>query len=116
MIETRGLIASIEAADAMVKAADVTLLRQEKADAALVTIVVEGDVSAVFAAVEAGREAANRFGTVISHLVIPHPDIETKALIQGANKTIEDIEGHKEKSDGETEGNKAEGTEETKPT
>lgn len=82
MIETRGLIASIEAADAMVKSADVRLVRQEKVDAALVTILIEGDVSAVQAAVEAGREAANRFGTVVSHLVIPHPDGETKELIK----------------------------------
>ncbi|PLT32690.1 BMC domain-containing protein [Bacillus sp. V5-8f] len=81
MIETRGLIASIEAADAMVKAADVTLVRQEKVDAALVTIVAEGDISAVKAAVEAGTEAANRFGLVVSHLIIPNPDAETKELI-----------------------------------
>ncbi len=82
MIETRGLIASIEAADAMLKAADVTLLRQDKVDAALVTIVIEGDVSAVQAAVEAGKEAANRYGTVVSSLVIPLPDAETKELIK----------------------------------
>lgn len=82
MIETRGLIASLEAADAMLKAADVSLIRQDKVDAALVTIVIEGDVSAVQAAVEAGKEAATRYGTVVSSLVIPHPDIETKELIK----------------------------------
>jgi len=85
MIETRGLIASIEAADAMVKAADVTLVRQEKVDAALVTILVEGDVSAVQAAIEVGRETANRFGAVVSYLVIPHPDVETMELIKKSN-------------------------------
>ncbi|WP_240376776.1 BMC domain-containing protein [Bacillus piscicola] len=82
MIETRGLIASIEAADAMVKAADVSLVNQEKVDAALVTILVEGDVSAVQAAVEAGKVAAERVGTLISAYVIPHPDSGTRDLIK----------------------------------
>jgi microcompartment protein CcmL/EutN len=74
MIETRGLIGSIEAADAMVKSADVRLVKQEKVDAALVTVLVEGDVSAVQAAVEAGKEAAARVGELVSAHVIPHPD------------------------------------------
>lgn len=74
MIETRGLIGSIEAADAMVKSADVRLVKQEKVDAALVTVLVEGDVSAVQAAVEAGKEAAVRVGELVSAHVIPHPD------------------------------------------
>lgn len=82
MIETKGLVGSIEAADAMLKAAQVTLLSQEMVDAALVTIFIEGDVSAVQAAVESGKEAASRVGTVVSHFVIPHPDIETKELIK----------------------------------
>jgi ethanolamine utilization protein EutM len=91
MIETRGLIASIEAADAMVKAADVTLVRQEKVDAALVTILVEGDVSAVQAAIEVGRETASLLGTVVSCLVIPHPDVETMELIK-KSKLISDTD------------------------
>lgn len=74
MIETRGLIGSIEAADAMVKSADVRLVKQEKVDGALVTVLVEGDVSAVQAAIEAGKEAAARVGVLISAHVIPHPD------------------------------------------
>ncbi|PWA13053.1 ethanolamine utilization protein [Pueribacillus theae] len=74
MIETRGLIGSIEAADAMVKAADVRLVTQEKIDAALVSVLVEGDVGAVQAAVEAGKEAADRVGELIASHVIPHPD------------------------------------------
>lgn len=74
MIETRGLVGSIEAADAMVKAADVRLVKQEKIDAALVSVLVEGDVGAVQAAVEAGKEAADRVGELIASHVIPHPD------------------------------------------
>lgn len=74
MIETRGLVGSIEAADAMLKSADVTLVKQEKVDAALVTVLVQGDVSAVQAAVDAGKEAARRVGELISAHVIPHPD------------------------------------------
>lgn len=62
MIETRGLIGSIEAADAMIKAADVQLVNQEKIDGGLVTVLVEGDVGAVQAAVEAGKLAAQRVG------------------------------------------------------
>ncbi|WP_096200147.1 BMC domain-containing protein [Bacillus sp. FJAT-45350] len=86
MIETRGLIASIEAADAMLKATDVKLINQEKVDAALVTILIEGDVSAVQAAIETGKEAAERVGTVVSTFVIPHPDVETKKLIKKYSK------------------------------
>ncbi|ELK42811.1 BMC domain-containing protein [Brevibacillus agri] len=82
MIETRGLIGSVEAADAMLKAADVRLVKQEKADAALVTIYVEGDVGAVQAAVESGREAAARVGELIASHVIPHPDDGIKKLLQ----------------------------------
>ena len=74
MIETRGLVGSIEGADAMLKSADVTLVKQEKVDAALVTVLVQGDVSAVQAAVDAGKEAARRVGELISAHVIPHPD------------------------------------------
>ncbi|WP_312469456.1 BMC domain-containing protein [Neobacillus sp.] len=74
MIETRGLIGSIEAADAMLKAADVTLVKQEKVDAALVTVLVQGDVSAVQAAIEVGKIAAARVGELVSAHVIPHPD------------------------------------------
>ncbi|WP_088032090.1 BMC domain-containing protein [Evansella clarkii] len=81
MIETRGLIGSVEAADAMVKAADVTLVKQEKIDAALVTILVEGDVSAVQAAVERGKEAAALVGELVGYHVIPNPYESTKELI-----------------------------------
>lgn len=87
MIETRGLIGSIEAADAMLKAADVSLLKQEKIDAALVTVLIQGDVGAVQAAVDAGREAAARVGELVSAHVIPHPDEEVgKTLLQSTEK------------------------------
>ncbi|WP_281974682.1 BMC domain-containing protein [Halobacillus litoralis] len=86
MIETRGLIGSIEAADAMVKAANVTLVKQEKIDAALVTVLVEGDVSAVQAAIDAGKEAVERVGNLVGYHVIPHPDDETGVILQKDGK------------------------------
>jgi ethanolamine utilization protein EutM len=74
MIETRGLIGSIEAADAMLKAANVRLLSQEKVDAALVTVLIEGDVGAVRAALDAGKKAAGRVGELVSCHLIARPD------------------------------------------
>ncbi|MGC4377565.1 BMC domain-containing protein [Fictibacillus sp. Mic-4] len=89
MIETKGLIGSIEAADAMVKSADVKLIKQEKIDGALVTVLVEGDVGAVQAAVEAGREAAKRVGELVSSHVIPRPDSEVGILLKPVKNTKE---------------------------
>ncbi|QCJ44279.1 BMC domain-containing protein [Bacillus sp. S3] len=89
MIETRGLIGSIEAADAMLKAADVTLVRQEKVDAALVTVLVQGDVSAVQAAVEVGKMAAARVGELVSAHVIPHPDESIKDVLLKKDQVTE---------------------------
>ncbi|MCH4165297.1 MAG: BMC domain-containing protein [Lentilactobacillus diolivorans] len=79
MIETKGLVPSIEASDAMVKAANVTLIGQEEIGAGLVTAMVRGDVGAVKAAVDAGVQAATGLGEVISSYVIPRPhtDVET---------------------------------------
>ena len=74
MIETRGLTASIEAADAMVKAADVELVGTEKIGSGLVTVMVQGEVGAVKAAVEAGQEAASRIGELVATHVIPRPN------------------------------------------
>ena len=84
MIETRGLIANIEAADAMVKAANVVLIGQVKIGAGLVTAMVRGDVGAVKAATDAGAAAASKVGEVVSVHVIPRPhaDVE-KILPQG---------------------------------
>lgn len=73
LIETRGLTASIEAADAMLKAADVELLGTEKIGSGLVTVIVTGEVGAVKAATEAGQEAASRIGELVAVHVIPRP-------------------------------------------
>ena len=81
MIETRGLVASIEAADAMVKAANVTLQCKEHVGGGLVTIMVRGDVGAVKAATDAGAAAAERVGTLISVHVIPRPPEELEEIL-----------------------------------
>jgi microcompartment protein CcmL/EutN len=73
MIETIGLIASVEAADAAVKAANVKLTKYEKIDGAIVSIHVRGDIGAVQAAVEAGAQAARRVGQLVGVHVIPAP-------------------------------------------
>ena len=81
MIETRGLTAAIEAADAMVKAAEVTLVGTEKIGSGLVSVMVRGDVGAVKAAVEAGSAAANALGEVIATHVIPRPHADVEKLL-----------------------------------
>ena len=81
MIETRGLVAAIEAADAMVKAANVTLIGSEKIGSGLVSVMVRGDVGAVKAAVEAGGAAAARLGEVIATHVIPRPHGDVDKLL-----------------------------------
>ena len=73
MIETKGLIAAVEALDAALKAADVKFLRQDKVGSGLVSVTVEGDVAAVKAAVDAGAEAGRRVGEVVSVHVIARP-------------------------------------------
>lgn len=73
MIETRGIVGSVEAADAMVKAAKVTLLRKEKSGGGLITVMVRGEVGAVKAATEAGAAAAKRVGQLVGVHVIPRP-------------------------------------------
>ena len=79
MVETKGLIGAIEAADAMVKAANVTLIASEYVGGGLVTVMVRGDVGAVKAATDAGAAAAKRVGELVSVHVIPRPhsDVET---------------------------------------
>jgi ethanolamine utilization protein EutM len=81
MIETKGLVGAIEAADAMVKAANVTLVGRELVGAGIVTVMVRGDVGAVKAATEAGAEAAQRVGTLLSVHVIPRPNIEVDGIL-----------------------------------
>ena len=81
MIECMGLVAMIEAADAMVKSANVKLIGYEKVDAGLVTAIVRGEVGAVRAAVDAGAAAARRVGTVTAVHIIPRPHSEVAAGI-----------------------------------
>lgn len=83
MIETRGLVAVTEAADAMLKAANVTLIGSEKIGSGLVTVMVQGDVGAVKAAVEAGAEVASRLGEVVATHVIPRPHGDVKKILPG---------------------------------
>jgi ethanolamine utilization protein EutM len=81
MVETRGLIGSVEAADAMVKAANVELIAKEYIGAAYVTVMVRGDVGAVKAATDAGAAAARRVGELVSVHVIPRPHAEVEKLL-----------------------------------
>ena len=81
MIETKGLVGSIEAADAMVKAANVTLVGKEHVGGGLVTVLVRGDVGAVKAATDAGAAAAQRVGELISVHVIPRPHTEVETIL-----------------------------------
>ena len=89
MIETRGLVGAIEAADAMVKAANVHLVGKEHVGGGLVTVLVRGDVGAVKAAVEAGGAAAKRVGELISVHVIPRPHGDVEAILPDAQNAQE---------------------------
>jgi ethanolamine utilization protein EutM len=86
MIETKGLVALIEASDAMLKAANVTLLGWQKIGSGLVTAMAVGDVAAVKAAVDAGAAAAGRVGEVIGVQVIPRPHEDLSAVLPAAGK------------------------------
>src|SRR4051812_13545072 len=81
LIETKGLVGAIEAADAMVKAANVVLLGREQIGGGLVTVMVRGDVGAVKAATDAGAVAAGKIGEVVSVHVIPRPHDEVEAIL-----------------------------------
>lgn len=81
MVETRGLVASVEAADAMVKAADVKLVGTEKIGSGLVTIMVRGDVGAVKAATEVGANAAAKLGELVAVHVIPRPHNDVEKIL-----------------------------------
>ena len=84
MVETKGLVGSIEAADAMVKAANVVLVGKEYIGAGYVTVFVRGDVGAVKAATDAGAAAARRVGELVSVHVIPRPHQEVEKILPGA--------------------------------
>ena len=81
MIETRGLTAAIEAADSMVKAAEVTRIGTEKIGAGLVSVMVRGDVGAVKAAVEAGATTASTLGELVATHVIPRPHEDVEKIL-----------------------------------
>ena len=86
LIETKGLIASIEAADAMVKAANVVLIGKEHVGGGLVTVMVRGDVGAVKAATDAGAAAAERVGELLSVHVIPRPHADVEQILPQLKK------------------------------
>ncbi|MBQ3490511.1 MAG: BMC domain-containing protein [Clostridia bacterium] len=81
MVETRGLVAAIEAADAMVKAANVELIGTEKIGSGLVSVMVRGDVGAVKAATEAGSVAAAKLGEIVATHVIPRPHADVEKIL-----------------------------------
>ena len=81
MVETRGLTAAIEAADAMTKSAEVTLVGTEKIGSGLVTVMVRGDVGAVKAAVESGTAAASKLGELVAAHVIPRPHSDVEKIL-----------------------------------
>jgi ethanolamine utilization protein EutM len=86
MVETRGLVGAIEAADAMVKAANVKLIGKEKVGSGLVTVMVRGDVGAVKASVDAGAAAAKRVGELVSVHVIPRPHDDVECILPEPGK------------------------------
>ena len=86
MVETRGLVGAIEAADAMVKAANVTLIGSEYVGGGLVTVMVRGDVGAVKAATDAGAAAAKRVGELVSVHVIPRPHSDVELILPQHSK------------------------------
>jgi len=85
MVETKGLVGAIEAADAMVKAANVRLIGKERIGSGLVTVMVRGDVGAVKAATEAGAAAAKRVGELVSVHVIPRPHDDVEKILPSFN-------------------------------
>ncbi len=87
MVETRGLVGAIEAADAMVKAANVKLIGKEKVGSGLVTVMVRGDVGAVKASVDAGAAAAKRVGELVSVHVIPRPHDDVEDILPQPEKS-----------------------------
>lgn len=84
LVETKGLVGAVEAADAMVKAANVTLIGKEQVGGGLVTVMVRGEVGAVKAATDAGGAAAAKVGELVSVHVIPRPHEETESILPKA--------------------------------
>ncbi len=86
MVETKGFVAAVEAADAMVKSANVQLIGSEKIGAGFVTVLVRGDVGAVKAAADAGAAAASKVGELVSVHVIPRPHTDVEKILPGQVK------------------------------
>ncbi len=102
MVETKGFVGAVEAADAMVKAANVQLVGKEYIGAGYVTVFVRGDVGAVKAATDAGAAAARRVGELVSVHVIPRPHIEVERIVpQGNYQPGSRIEGGEQRSIGD---------------
>jgi len=108
LIETKGLVGAIEAADAMAKAADVKIVSKEKVSAALMVIKIVGEVAAVKSAVDAGSVAAQRVGQLVSSHIIPRPDDQIDILITSDGKK------HKKKNDNSAKSEASVKTVETK--
>ena len=92
LVETKGLVAAIEAADAMVKAANVRFLGRQKVKAGLITVMVEGDVGAVKAATDAGGAAAERVGELLSVHVIPRPHNDIEGIILKGHEEMKGVD------------------------
>jgi ethanolamine utilization protein EutM len=108
MIETKGFVGAVEAADAMVKAANVQLVGKEYIGAGYVTIFVRGDVGAVKAATDAGAAAARRVGELVSVHVIPRPHLEVERVLPGNGyRPGSRLEGGEARSLGEGDGGNA---------
>ncbi|MBI2821509.1 MAG: BMC domain-containing protein [Acidobacteria bacterium] len=88
LIETKGFVGAVEAADAMVKAANVNLIGKEYIGAGFVTVMVRGDVGAVKAATDAGAAAARRVGELVSVHVIPRPHSEVEKILPGGIQAV----------------------------
>ena len=86
MIETKGVVAALAAADSMLKAANVTIVAREEVGDGLVSVIVKGDVGAVKAATEAGAEIANQIGELVSVHVIPRPQPELENYFKGISE------------------------------
>ncbi len=103
LVETRGLVAAIEAADAMVKAANVTLVGKERTDPALITIKVIGETAAVRSSVDAGAAAAGRVGSLVSTHIIPQPDEQMISILPEIDDTKKRSEKKSEPEEKKTE-------------
>jgi ethanolamine utilization protein EutM len=95
LIETRGLVTAIEAADAMLKAARVKFLGRQKVKAGLMAVMVAGDVGAVKAAVDAGTAAGKKVGEIVSSLVIPRPHEEIDSIIPSVEEARQPVKKEK---------------------